>query len=114
MMPGNCAGDANARMVGTTIPDPLSETVIDLYRRRAAQWDTARRSREVAASSQADRGKCRWRGPARSRHSAAMQSLTSEVSGITPFRHYSDLQARLIEYASHIGDFRTQIGRAHV
>ena len=36
-----------------------------------------------------------------------MQSLTSEVSGITPFTHSSDLQARLIEYASHIGAFRT-------
>ena len=36
-----------------------------------------------------------------------MQSLTSEVSGITPLSHSSDLQARLIEYASHIGAFRT-------
>jgi hypothetical protein len=41
------------------------------------------------------------------RHTAVMQSLTSEVSGITPFTHSSDLQARLIEYASHIGAFRT-------
>jgi DNA-binding CsgD family transcriptional regulator len=36
-----------------------------------------------------------------------MQSLTSEASGTTPLRHSSDLQARLIEYASHIGEFRT-------